>query len=89
MINGNRQFKLLTFSNYILYEDRYLFFSIMNNGEQICFDIANRNSADEWDIINYSNKFIITRTISSYLTNKVWAWLDRGRTIWKDEESTF
>lgn len=80
----NRYFQLLDFSDWIIYEDTYLLFSYLGN-EKICFNIRELNCVDEWDIVCYRNKYLITKTISSYLTNKVWAWIDRGRKVWAEE----
>lgn len=52
----------------------------------IAVDIRKTNEANEWDIINYETKYVITRTFESFFSNKVWAWLDRKRTIWKEEK---
>ena len=84
-ITQPRQLEILSIKNMSTIENRYLHFSIINFTEKICFDMLRKNDADEWDIINLSNKFIITKTIGSFLTNKVWAWIDRGREIWKEE----
>lgn len=85
-INYNeRFFELLDISEYVLYDEKYLLFSILDNKEKICFDTSSTNIAGEWNIINYSTKYIVTKTISSYIINKAWAWLDRGRMIWSDE----
>ena len=81
---NNRYFQLLDFSDWILFEDTYLFFSYIGD-EKICFNVRELNSVSEWDIVSYNNKYLITRTISSYLTNKVWAWIDRGRKVWSEE----
>lgn len=51
----------------------------------IAFDCSRKNEADEWDIINYQSKYIITKSLSSFLNNKIWAWLDRKRNIWIEE----
>ena len=51
----------------------------------ISFDRNKINEAEEWDIINLDNSFVITKTLSSFLNNKIWAWLERSREIWKDE----
>lgn len=51
----------------------------------IAFDRNKINEAGEWDIINLDSSFVITKTLSSFLNNKIWAWLERSREIWKDE----
>jgi hypothetical protein len=81
---NDRYFQLLSFSDWELFEDSYLLFSYLGS-ERICFNIKELNNADEWDIVSYNNKYVITKTISSYLTNKAWAWIDRGRKVWEDE----
>lgn len=83
--NNERVIELLHSSKFEMFENRFLMFSKINNIEIICFDTFNINFAHEWDIVNYSNKFVITKTISSFITNKIWAWIDRGRVIWDVE----
>lgn len=51
----------------------------------IAFDCSKKNEAGEWDIINYQSKYVITKTLSSFLNNKIWAWLDRKRRFWVEE----
>ena len=51
----------------------------------IAIDIKDINQADERNIINYQTNFVITKTLASFLNNKIWAWLDRGRMIWQEE----
>ena len=85
VISEPRHFELLKQSEVIVLNERYLHFAIMNRTERICFDMREVNSAGEWDIINYKDGFVITKTIASYLSNKIWAWIDRQRAIWKEE----
>jgi hypothetical protein len=84
-ISEPRHFDLLKFANVEIFEDRFLSFALINETEKICFDMKELNVAGEWDVINYSNGFVITKTLASFLTNKVWAWIERARTIWKEE----
>ena len=79
-----KYFEIIDLMHFELIDNKYLLFSIVSD-EKICFDISNTNSAGEWNIICLSNNFLITKTFSSYLTNKIWAWVDRGREIWKEE----
>ena len=51
----------------------------------IVFDKTSINDAGEWNIINRETGFVITKTLSSFLNNKIWAWLDRSRCIWNEE----
>ncbi len=81
----NRNLELLKISDFELIDNRFLMFSRVNGVEMICFDTNNFNSANEWDIVNYSNNYLITKTIESYITNKIWSFIDRERTFWKQE----
>ena len=65
-------------------DNNYLILASIKNNI-IAIDLSKKNEADEWDIINLNNHFVITKTIGSFFTNKVWAWIDRGHTIWKEE----
>ena len=60
-------------------------FSIFDGQHRICFDTSKIYDAAQWDILNYDTGFLVTLTMASFWTNKVFAWLDRQRTIWKEE----
>ena len=51
----------------------------------IAIDLRDINEAGERNIVNYQTNFVITKTMASFLNNKIWAWLDRGRKIWQKE----
>lgn len=70
--------------NLVLLDYNYLQFAQIND-VVIAADLRKINEANEWDIINYNTGFVITKTFESFFANKVWAWLDRKRTIWKEE----
>lgn len=80
-----RAFELLRINELELIGEKYLFFALINENQKICFDVTNLNAAGEWDIIGLENEYLITKTLASFLTNKIWAWVDRSRTIWKEE----
>ncbi len=76
--------RTVEFSFEALLENRYLLFARI--GEHVfCFDFQSGNAANQWDIIEYTSKYLVTLTIGSFLLNKVWAWLDKGRAIWEKE----
>jgi hypothetical protein len=60
-------------------------FAIFDKKHRICFDASKNNTASQWDILNYDTGFVVTLTMASFWTNKVFAWLDKRRTIWKEE----
>ncbi|MDR3237037.1 MAG: hypothetical protein LBT84_00875 [Spirochaetia bacterium] len=80
-----RCLELLSPMNFEIIDKRYIWFSTINKVNKICFDFKYLNSAKQWDIINLDTKFLITQTLSSYITNKIWAWIDRERKIWENE----
>lgn len=77
---GNRKISF----NLSLFNNRYLQFATIED-VVIAMDVLKRNEAKEWDILNFNTKYLITKTLGSFLNNKVWAWLDRGRRIWEEE----
>lgn len=64
--------------------NNYLQFAQIDN-IVIVVDIQKTNEANEYNIINYETKYVITKTFESFFANKVWAWIDRKRTFWKEE----
>ena len=60
-------------------------FAIFDKMHRICFDISRTNAASQWDILNYDTGFVVTLTMASFWTNKIFAWLDNKRAIWKEE----
>jgi hypothetical protein len=66
-------------------DSQYIKLAAIDNDVVIAFDCSKKNEADEWDIINYQSKYVITKTLGSFLNNKIWAWLDRKRKIWDKE----
>ena len=85
-ITEPRKFELLEPSKLILLDNRYLVFAVFNETEMVCFDTDQLNDASEFNIISYDNKFLITLTFGSFLMNKVWAWVNRGRKVWDKEK---
>lgn len=63
-------------------------FAVFNGSIPVAFDISGINRAGQWDIVNLNTKYVITLTMTSFLTNKIWAWLNRGRKIWAEEVYT-
>ena len=60
-------------------------FGQFNGCVPVGFESSSINSAKQWNIVNSNNGYVITLTISSFLTNKIWAWLLRGREVWEKE----
>lgn len=63
----------------------YLKFCSLAEGEEICFDTSIVNEAGQWFIKSLNNDYVITFTMASFWSNKVWNWLEKQRLIWKPE----
>jgi hypothetical protein len=62
-----------------------IIFSVFDEQHRLCFDTSKINDASQWNILNYDTGFLVTLTMASFWTNKVFDWLDKKRTIWKEE----
>lgn len=80
-----RQFELLPIEQFRLINDKYLYFATVNHIEKLGFNILQTNVAGEWDIVNTNNDFRITYTLGSFLTTKIWRWINWGKEIWQEE----
>jgi len=69
-------------------KDNIIKFALFNGAHPIGFDTSHINDAEQWSIINTNTGFVLTLTVASLLTNKIWAWLHRDREIWADEKYT-
>jgi hypothetical protein len=61
-----------------------LHFATVDHLHKVYFDTSHINVAGQWDIVA-SSGYRITFTMASFWSNKLWAWIDKQRTIWKDE----
>ena len=97
-INCNNALSLLLFQYidgyHIKKDDREIYFKLaLHDGsylqiaqigkEIIAVDLQQINELNEWNIINYNTKYVITQTFDDFFSNKVWDWIDKKKTIWK------
>ena len=61
-------------------------FANIDRGNRICFDCSKLNAAKQWNIVNCQDGFIITLTLASFWSNKIWAWIDKKREIWMETD---
>ncbi len=66
-------------------ENGAIHFSNMNHNIKICFDCTGLNDAEQWNILNCKDRYVITLTFASFWSNKIWAWIDKKREVWKQE----
>jgi cell wall assembly regulator SMI1 len=62
--------------------DNYLHFATIDGTHRVCFDTSHVNEAQQWDIVT-TDGYRITFTMASFWSNKLWAWVDKKRTIWE------
>lgn len=49
--------------------------------------VANKiNEAGQWSIQNHETSYVVTKTMASFWSNKIFGWLDRERHIWEPED---
>ncbi len=68
---------------HLIKEEHMLHFAVINRNHQLCFDCSHLNEANQWNIIHYHDGYIITFTFASFWSNKIWAWIDKKREIWR------
>ncbi|XXF77594.1 SMI1/KNR4 family protein [Myxococcaceae bacterium GXIMD 01537] len=57
-------------------------FAMVGDGHWLAFEVGARNVADQWDIVSMDTRAVVTLTMASFWSNKVFAWLDNRRAIW-------
>lgn len=60
-------------------------FCRLDGVHELSFDVRLRNQADQWTIVNAEFGFKVTLTMASFWSNKIFAWLDMRRPIWRLE----
>lgn len=65
-------------------EPNRLYFAVLDNQVRLFFDTSDINSAGQWNIVT-SNGFVVTMTMASFWSNKIWMWLKHRKAIWKEE----
>ena len=69
----------------LVIEQAKIEFAVFNKQHSLSFDLSCINEAGQWDIINSKTEFKVTKTMAGFWSNKIFAWLDKGRPIWQEE----
>jgi hypothetical protein len=77
----NPDFEIIGIEKWVL-ENGFIDFAIFDSLKIVSFDTRQLNEAGEWDIVNRSIDYELTKTISSFWSNKIWKWLEWRRPIW-------
>jgi cell wall assembly regulator SMI1 len=60
-----------------------LHFATVDNVHRLFFDVSHNNAAGQWNILTDAD-YLVTLTMASFWSNKIWAWVERRREIWHD-----
>ena len=52
----------------------------------LSFETTRINEAGQWTIQNHETSYVVTLTMASFWSNKIFGWLDHERHIWEPEE---
>ena len=63
-------------------------FAVFDGAHIVAFRCDMLNVASQWDLVVLDGGSIMTHSMASFYTNKIWAWLQRGRRVWAEGEAT-
>ena len=61
-----------------------LHFARFDGRHRMFFNVSGINDAGQWDILA-EDGYRITMTMASFWSNKIWAWIENGRAVWKGD----
>ena len=64
-----------------------LHFATVDTNRPLYFDVSYLNEAEQWNIVT-ADDYRVTLTMASFWSNKIWAWVEKRRSIWQDESAT-
>jgi len=80
-----RPLQVLPLASLRMEQNGLLPFAIFDNKHRLCFDTGGVNDAGQWNIVEPARTFIVTLTMASFWTIKIFAWLRDGRRIWESD----
>ena len=60
-----------------------LHFATLDGSRPLYFDVSHTNEAGQWDIVG-AEGYRVTLTMASFWSNKIWAWVEKRRAIWRE-----
>jgi len=60
-----------------------LHFATLDGNRALYFDVSHLNEAEQWDIVA-ADGYRVTLTMASFWSNKIWAWIEKRRAIWRE-----
>ncbi|HEU4766157.1 MAG TPA: SMI1/KNR4 family protein [Pyrinomonadaceae bacterium] len=73
--------EILSVAKLNLTSSDHLHFATVDFDHRLVFDVSHLNPAGQWDI-KADDGFLITRTMASLWSVKIWAWLENRKRIW-------
>ena len=59
-----------------------LHFATLDGGRRLYFDASHVNEAGQWDVVA-EDGYRVTLTMASFWSNRIWAWVEKRRPIWR------
>jgi cell wall assembly regulator SMI1 len=84
LITLNPSFEIIPIDKLTI-DNETIHFATFDKNIKVYFDIKTLNNANEWNILNKVSEYEITKTISSFWSNKIWQWLEKENKIWNDD----
>ena len=60
-------------------------FATLDHRHHLALDATSWNEAGQWSVVSEATGYVVTLTIASFWSNKIFAWLDKKREIWSAE----
>lgn len=77
------QLEVLSVERLSLDSPNRLHFATLDGSRPLYFDVPRTNEAEQWDIVG-ADDFRVTLTMASFWSNKIWAWVEKRRAIWRE-----
>ncbi len=78
-----RKLEIMPAREWQLRPNEALRFALIAERHELVFDTRQRNQADQWTILNAHTGYVVTVTLASFIANKMWDWVEKGRPIWE------
>lgn len=63
----------------------HLYFATVDKSHSLYLDVSTLNAAGQWDICVVETNYRVTLTLASFWSNKLWAWVEKKRPIWQEQ----
>lgn len=77
---------VLSLARLSLRAPKRLHFAVFDGEGNVYFDISNENAAGQWNIVS-EDGYVITFSMASFWSNKIWRWIEYRKPVWTDFET--